>query len=338
MSTSNDCNDGASKSNNDGVCEVNVMLQNMSTTDNNNSNNITKCANCGKEGSEVTNTCNKCQSVMYCNAACKKKHRHKHKKDCEEHLRLAAEHAAELHDEALFKQPPPQEDCPICFLRMPSLMTGSTYMTCCGKVICNGCIHAVHTRTEKDSLCAFCRTPTPETDEELMKRLKKRVDAGDADAIYSIGNHYYHGDYGFPQNYRKALEFFHRAAELGHAESYTNVGCAYIHGEGVQVDKKKAKHYYELAAMAGNEVARNTVGGIESRAGNMKRAIKHYTIAARDGEANSVKNIQSLFLIGFATKDDYSKALQGYQEYLGEIKSKQRDDAVVYKEAYKYYE
>ena len=39
------------------------------------------CANCGKEGSDVTNTCNKCNSVMYCNAACKKKHRKKHKKE-----------------------------------------------------------------------------------------------------------------------------------------------------------------------------------------------------------------------------------------------------------------
>ena len=50
-----------------------------------------KCANCGKEGSGVTNKCNKCNMVMYCNAACKKKHRHKHKKDCEEHVRRVAE-------------------------------------------------------------------------------------------------------------------------------------------------------------------------------------------------------------------------------------------------------
>ena len=128
MSTSNDCNDGASKSNND-VCEVNDMLQNMSTASDNNSNDVIKCANCGKEGSTVTNTCNKCKMVMYCNASCKKKHRHKHKKDCEDHQRLVAEHAAKLHDEKLFKQPPTlEEDCPICFLRIPSLSSGSTYM------------------------------------------------------------------------------------------------------------------------------------------------------------------------------------------------------------------
>ena len=135
MSTSNKiCKDGASIPNNDDVC-VN-MLHDMSTADNA-EENVSICANCGKEGSDVTNTCNKCKQVKYCNAICKKVHKKKHKKQCDEHLRLAAERATELHDEKLFKQPPPAEDCPICFLRIPSLHpTGSTYYSCCGKVIC----------------------------------------------------------------------------------------------------------------------------------------------------------------------------------------------------------
>jgi len=44
---------------------------------------IATCAYCGKEGSDVNNECNKCHTVKYCNAACKKKHRKKHKKVCE---------------------------------------------------------------------------------------------------------------------------------------------------------------------------------------------------------------------------------------------------------------
>ena len=168
MSTSDDCNDGASKSNDDGVCEMNDMLQNMSTTDNNNSNDVIKCANCGKESSDVTNTCNKCKSVMYCNAVCKKKHRSKHKKEC---CRRVAERAAELHDEQLFKQPPPQyEDCPICLERMPSLGTGRKYKSCCGKVICSGCIYAVRIRDGDVGLCPFCRSPAPTSDEETIER------------------------------------------------------------------------------------------------------------------------------------------------------------------------
>ena len=50
------------------------------------------CANCGKEGNSDMNICNKCKEVKYCNAACKKKHRKKHKKSCERRV-------AELHDE-----------------------------------------------------------------------------------------------------------------------------------------------------------------------------------------------------------------------------------------------
>jgi len=86
---------------------------------------VSVCANCGKEGDDVNNVCNKCKQVRYCNAVCKKVHKKKHKKDCEELIRLATEKhdeelkiAAELYDEKLFKQPPVEEDCPICFLRI----------------------------------------------------------------------------------------------------------------------------------------------------------------------------------------------------------------------------
>jgi len=66
----------------DGVCD---MLHNINTADNEDSISSI-CANCGKKGDDVNNVCNKCNQVKYCNAACKKKHRSKHKKECEEHL------------------------------------------------------------------------------------------------------------------------------------------------------------------------------------------------------------------------------------------------------------
>ena len=70
--------------------------------------------------------------------------------------------AAELHDEKLFKQPPTKGDCDICMLPLPSLLTGRKYRSCCGKIICNGCIHAVQMR-DGTGMCPFCRTPAPET-------------------------------------------------------------------------------------------------------------------------------------------------------------------------------
>ena len=246
--------------------------------------NMSTCGNCGKEGNSCDmNTCNKCKMVKYCNAACKKKHRHKHKKDCEDHLRLAAERAAELHDEELFKQPPPAEDCPICFIWLPSLVSGYRYKSCCGKEICVGCMHAPlyddQGNVVDEKKCAFCRTPKPTSNEQILKRERMRMEKDDPIAIGKIGSYYRKGIYGYPQDYRKALELWHRAGELGYTRAYCSIGYAYENGHGVEVDKEKAKHYYELAATGGYVDARYNLGLYEMKTGDIDRALRHYMIS-----------------------------------------------------------
>ena len=41
---------------------------------------------------------------------------------------------------------------------------------------------------------------------------------------------------------------------------------------------------------------------------------------------------------GYATKDDYAKALRAYQAYLDGIKSVGRDEAAAFSDRFKYYE
>jgi len=292
------------------------------------------CANCGKGDEGSLKACMACKMVKYCNRECQIAHRPQHKKECKKR-------AAELHDEKLFKQPPLQfDDCPICFLRMPVIDTGRRYYTCCGKTICSGCVHAPvyddkgNEVTEKS--CPFCRTPNPTTNKEAVNRTTKRVDCGDAMAIYDMGCMYKDGC-GCPQNDAKALELWHRAAELGGAAAYFNIGCAYDAGDGAEIDKKKAKHYYELAAMQGSVKARYNLGFYEAKAGNNDRALKHWMIAAGDGDKMSLKEIKKLYLYGnAAAKEDYSSALESYQVYLDEIKSDQRDKAAAADVNYKY--
>ena len=294
---------------------------------------IDKCANCGKEGSDI-NICNKCKAAKYCNAACKKKHRSKHKKKCE---RRAAEIQAELHDEQLFKPPPLKEDCPICMLPLPWLDTGSRYSSCCGKETCNGCVLAVVLRDMDEQKCAFCRTPAPDSDQEVIERIKKRIDAGDAEAIFSLGICYCKGSRGLPQDHEKALELWHQAGELGNAKAYNNIGHAYHTGEGVERDNKKATHYLELAAMQGSVYSRQDLGSFEFHAGNWDRALKHWMISVGGGDSDSVKRIQQLYRTGGATKDDYTSALRAYQKCLDEIRSEQRDKAAAADDQDKYY-
>ena len=293
---------------------------------------VPKCASCGKKGNDSDmNTCNKCKMVKYCNAACKKKHRKKHKKACERRV-------AELHDEKLFKVPPPKEDCPICFLRMPSLYTGKKYKACCGKEICSGCIYTVKLRA-KDliGLCPFCRVPGPSTDEELIERTKSRVNTGDSRGMYNMGFYYTQGQHGLPQDRTKTLELWRQAGELGCTDAYHNLGHAYYTGDGVERDEKMARYYWELAAMDGDTDSRHCLGNLEINAFNVDRAMKHYMISVSNGSKESSESIQRLHSSGFVTKDDHSKALIAYQSYLVEIKSKQRDEAAAYGDEYKYY-
>jgi len=215
----------------------------MSTAgDNNNDNASDICANCGK-GEESTNSlkaCTACKLVKYCNRECQIAHRSQHKKECKKR-------AKELHEEKLFEQPPPLGDCSICMLRLPLLHTGRTYQTCCGKMICTGCIHAPvydHEGNVVDNQkCPFCRIPSPEAGEEVFERVNKRIELNDSIAVYNRGCDYASGDSGLPQDYAKALECWNQAAELGSAEAYFNIGSAYNNGVGVEMDKKKATHY-----------------------------------------------------------------------------------------------
>jgi len=298
---------------------------------------VSICANCGKGEEESGNlkACTACKMVKYCNRECQIAHRPKHKKECKKR-------AVELHDEKLFKQPPNlYEDCPICFLRMPTLNSGCKYMPCCGKSICSGCVHAPLYDDQGNEVdndkCPYCRAPHPKTNEEVVEMQKKRMKKEDAETIYNLGFHHREGRYGFPQDHTKAFEYWHRAAELGHAEAYTAIGCAYNNGEGVEVDEKKGLHYYELAAMKGDVFARHNLGIREDNVGNFDRALKHYMIAVRSGHANSLQEIQDLFSKGHATKDVYTKALQSYQAYLGEIRSVKRDEAAEFGERCRYY-
>ena len=309
---------------------ISEMLSQQKIEDISNENDVSTCANCGKEGINL-NICNKCTEATYCNAACKKKHRSKHKKECERRVN-------EVHDEALFREPLPQHgDCPICFLRLPSMDTGRRYYECCGKIVCCGCIHADvydnHGKIIVKKNCPFCRTPKATSDEEAIKRLKKRMEVGDAYAFYMMGCYYSSGNYGLPQGRAKAIELWHKAGKFG----YNNIGNSYYNGNSIEMDKKMANHYHELAAMEGNVTARYNLGLYERNAGNYDRALKHYMIAVRGGDTNSVKAIQQMYMDGHVAKDLYANALQSHQAYLNEIQSDQRDKAAAVKEDFRYH-
>ena len=287
---------------------------------------ISSCANCGKgeENSGDLKACAACHMVKYCNRDCQIAHRPLHKKACKKR-------ASELHDEALFKEPPPREECPICFLPIPLDASESIFKSCCGKLICNGCIYAMGEeafwRGKFESLCAFCRVPATSSDAERIKRIMKLMESGNARAFYNLASYYANGDGGMPQDFAKTNELWLKAGELGCSEAYCNLAFSYANGRGVEMDKKKAKQYWELAAVNGDVYARHNLGSLEVEAGNIDRAMKYFLLAAKAGYKKSLGCVKTGFMQGDVTKDEYANTLRAYQHQHDEMKSDTRDKA-----------
>jgi TPR repeat protein len=310
---------------------------------------ISHCADCGKEevvGIVSLKACKSCMLVKYCNADCQKKHWAKHKKVCKRR-------AAEIRDEALFKDPPPKEDCPICFLPMPGKliccislppatitsvsiadyveandgvanMVTEVYYECCGKSICKGCIYSF-AKSGNLGKCPFCNSDRADkTDEERVEELMRRVEANDAGAIFMLGNHYYHGIVGLQQDQERAMELWKQAAEFGSSKAHYELGDEYRQGG----DVKKAKFHYETAAMAGHEEARCILGIMEGKSGNIERAVKHFRIAASAGSHLAMDNLLEIFKQGLLPRDFIESTLTSYNNSCAEMRSESRDTAI----------
>ena len=280
------------------------------------------CANCGigEENSNKLKKCSACLSVKYCSAECQKAHRPQHRKDCKKR-------AVQLHDEKLFKEVEPEE-CPICFLPLPVDGDHTSVGPCCGKRICDGCVYAMF-KSEGTVICAFCRAPPASSDEESINLLNKLMEKGIAEAFNLLGGVYANGKIGAPQDFTKANELFLKGGELGSFWAYNNLGVSYKNGYGVEMNKKKAMHYFELAAMSGSIDARHNLACIERDFGNHDREYKHMMIAAKAGRKKSLDAVKDGFMKGFITKDEYANTLRVHHERQKEMKSDTRDKAAI---------
>eukprot|EP00984_Skeletonema_dohrnii_P033556 scaffold30473_cov150-Skeletonema_dohrnii-CCMP3373.AAC.4 len=283
------------------------------------------CGSCGT--AEVDDIklkkCTACHSVRYCGVKCQRNHRPQHKPSCKKR-------AAELRDEILFKQPESRDlgDCPICCLPLSIDDTKSSIMACCSKTICNGCDYANQMREfEGQSLedkCPFCRHPAPESEEETVRNLMKRVEANDPVAIRQMGC--YRNQEG---DYDGAFQYLTKAAGLGDLGAHYELSVMYRNGEGVEKDKKKEVYHLEKVAICGDPCARHNLGVIEYFNGRPDRATKHFIIAAKLGYDNSMKMVKEGFKNGLVSKEDFAATLRAHQAAVDATKSPQREEAEV---------
>eukprot|EP00985_Skeletonema_marinoi_P011099 scaffold5247_cov158-Skeletonema_marinoi.AAC.1 len=279
------------------------------------------CAPCGiaRVDDVKLKKCTACYLVRYCSVKCQKEHRPKHKKECRKRV-------AELRDKILFKQPESSHygDCPICLLPLP-VDENKIMMHCCSKLVCKGCCHANQVREIQESLehkCPFCRTAAPEPCD--FSDLMKRVEANDPVAICEMG-HMRHEE----GVYKSAYEYLSKAAELGDVDAHSSLSILYHLGKGVKKDAKREVYHLEQAAIGGHPTARHNLGREEWSNGRLDRAVKHWIIATKLGQDESLEMLKKIYTKskGCVSKEDFAAALRGHQAAVDATKSPQREVA-----------
>ena len=141
-------------------------------------------------------------------------------------------------------------------------------------------------------------------------------------AIREAGKRCYHqGDF------EGAFEYCGKAAELGDAEAHYCLSFLYNDRYGVERDMAQRLHHLEEAAIGGQPEARHNLGVYEINRGMIKRGVKHFIIAAKLGNDESMKALKELRAAMIICQEDFESTLRTHQAVLDASNTPQREAA-----------
>ena len=77
-----------------------------------------------------------------------------------------------------------------------------------------------------------------------LNLIEEKAKQGDSESQYNMGVFYMNGE-GITQDYKKAIEWFSKAAESNDSEAQYNIGIIYVNGGyGIQKDLVKAVYWF----------------------------------------------------------------------------------------------
>ena len=164
-------------------------------------------------------------------------------------------------------------------------------------------------------------SPKPLSQEEIQANKQKeleeaisKAEAGDAEAQYQMGLKYYNGRVNVDVDYKKAFEWYQKAAEQGHVKAQNNLGLMYQTGQGTSKDIQKAIYWYEKAVEQGNIKAHVNLADIYYEGTSVKKdyekAYELYHFASSAGNVNANYSLGVMFSYGEGVEKDYQKSLE----------------------------
>ncbi len=161
--------------------------------------------------------------------------------------------------------------------------------------------------------CSFQQLIQPvfaSSEDEILSQAK----SGDAESQYWVARNFHSGSGEFEQDYKKALEWYEKAAENGHTKSMIALGNLYQQGQGASQSYTHALEWYEKAANNNDPLSMFIVGSFYSQGKgvtkNASAAVKWYRKAAELGHPESQFNLANHYFRGEGVNQNYDEALK----------------------------
>ncbi|WP_132073187.1 caspase family protein [Sinorhizobium americanum] len=114
-------------------------------------------------------------------------------------------------------------------------------------------------------------------------------------------------------DYKRAFDLYMKASSLGNLRARTNVGTAYIRGQGVPKIPEEGILWYKLAASSGWSNAINALGDSFRRGTGVKKddveATKLYAAAADAGQIDAISSLGRAYVSGLGIQKDVKRGL-----------------------------
>ncbi len=108
---------------------------------------------------------------------------------------------------------------------------------------------------EKTTVTETAQPTESSTHSQLLDRLLKRAENGNAVAQFKLGVLYTKGE-EVGRDLTQAADWYRKAAEQGHKNAQFKLGRFYEKGRGVEADLIQAEHWYQKAAEQGHKNAK----------------------------------------------------------------------------------
>ena len=142
-----------------------------------------------------------------------------------------------------------------------------------------------------------------------LKYYLKAAQNGNADAMVDCGRIYFEGIFGIEKDIDKALEWFHKAGELGNSAALNNIGYIY----STLKNNKEALIWYEKAANLGDVVSMLNLSNSYRRDFNNKKRAREWLKKAESlPDTYSIRKVADYYFQEDVIKTHIDRAISLY--------------------------